>query len=102
MKPSRPTKGGLGTGSALSVPEEPGFAEVLEMIHAARGRAMAAANTELVDLYWRVGEYISRKLETATYMGRGRGGRTGSLYPAPTPEFPRLQPAEFVSDAAIF
>ena len=37
------------------------------MIQAARGRAVAAVNTTLVDLYWRVGEYISRKLETATW-----------------------------------
>jgi len=37
------------------------------MIQASRGRALAAVNTELVDLYWRVGEYISRKLETAAW-----------------------------------
>jgi len=49
------------------VPQEPAFAEVLEMIQDARGRALAAVNTALVDLYWRVGEYISRKLETAVW-----------------------------------
>jgi predicted nuclease of restriction endonuclease-like (RecB) superfamily len=54
-------------GRALSAPTEPAFAEVVEMIRAARGRALAAVNTELVDLYWRVGEYISRKLETAAW-----------------------------------
>jgi predicted nuclease of restriction endonuclease-like (RecB) superfamily len=37
------------------------------MIQAARGRALAAVNTELVGLYWQVGEYISRKLETAAW-----------------------------------
>ena len=51
--------------SALS--EERDFAEVVEMIQAARGRALAAVNTTLVDLYWRLGEYISRKLESATW-----------------------------------
>ncbi len=50
-----------------AVPEEQAFAEVVEMIQSARGRALAAVNTELVDLYYRVGEYISRKLETATW-----------------------------------
>lgn len=50
-----------------AVSEEQSFAEVVEMIQAARGRALAAVNTELVDLYYRVGEYISRKLETATW-----------------------------------
>ncbi len=43
------------------------FAEVVAMIQAARGRALAAANSELVDLYWQVGAYISHKLETAAW-----------------------------------
>src|SRR4051794_31526594 len=56
------------TTSALSkAPEEQAFAEILEMIQAARGQAVAAVNTALIDLYWRVGEYISRKLETAAW-----------------------------------
>lgn len=56
------------TASALkAAPHEQAFAEVVEMIQAARGKALAAVNTALVDLYWRVGEYISRKLETATW-----------------------------------
>lgn len=37
------------------------------MIQAARVRTLAAVNTALVDLYWRVGGYISRKLETAAW-----------------------------------
>jgi predicted nuclease of restriction endonuclease-like (RecB) superfamily len=52
---------------ALAKPEEQAFAEVVAMIQASRGRALAAVNTELVDLYWRVGEYIARKLETAAW-----------------------------------
>lgn len=35
----------------LAVPEEQAFAEVVEMIQAARGKALAAVNTALVDLY---------------------------------------------------
>ncbi len=52
---------------ASHLAEEQAFAEVMEMIEAARGRALASVNTALVDLYWRVGEYISRKLETAAW-----------------------------------
>jgi predicted nuclease of restriction endonuclease-like (RecB) superfamily len=52
---------------APSMPEEPAFDEVVAMIQAARGRALTAVNTALIDLYWRVGEYISRKLEAATW-----------------------------------
>jgi predicted nuclease of restriction endonuclease-like (RecB) superfamily len=55
------------TATLPVVSEEQAFSEVLEMIQVARGRALAAVNTTLVDLYWRVGEYISRKLATATW-----------------------------------
>ncbi len=68
LKPSKPRIPRRPAASALAAPsEEQAFAEVLEMIQAARGRALAAVNTELIDLYWQVGEYISRKLETATW-----------------------------------
>jgi predicted nuclease of restriction endonuclease-like (RecB) superfamily len=38
------------------------FAEVLTLIENARTRAVAAANTALIELYWQVGECISRKV----------------------------------------
>ncbi|HVK16984.1 MAG TPA: DUF1016 N-terminal domain-containing protein, partial [Fimbriiglobus sp.] len=41
--------------------------EIVALIDAARARAIAAVNHELVDLYWQVGEYISRKVETAAW-----------------------------------
>lgn len=47
--------------------EDESFAEVVAMIQEARGQALTAVNTALIDLYWRVGEYISRKLETAAW-----------------------------------
>jgi len=50
-----------------ALPEEQTFAEIVEMIQTARGKALAAVNTELIDLYWRIGEYISRKVETAAW-----------------------------------
>lgn len=50
--------------------EEPAFAEVVKLIHAARQRAYQVVNTEMVGLYWQVGQYISRKLAT-TEWGEG-------------------------------
>jgi predicted nuclease of restriction endonuclease-like (RecB) superfamily len=38
------------------------FDVVLEMIAAARTKAIAAVNTTLIDLYWNIGQYISRKI----------------------------------------
>lgn len=48
-------------------PSSAEFDEVLHLIEAARLRAFAAVNHELVGLYWQLGEYISRKLESATW-----------------------------------
>lgn len=47
--------------------EQAGFSEVLALIQSARNRAYQAVNTELVGLYWQVGEYISRKISSAEW-----------------------------------
>ena len=49
---------------------EASFAEVVGLIEQARMRAYQAVNTELVGLYWQIGEYISGKLAAA---GWGEG-----------------------------
>ena len=68
MKPSKPREKRPQATRALAAPsEEQTFSEVVEMIQDARGQALAAVNTALIDLYWKVGEYISRKLETAAW-----------------------------------
>ncbi len=60
-----------GTPAAVSTPpHESAFREVLALIERARARAYHAANTELIDLYWRIGEYISRKLRAAEWGDR--------------------------------
>ncbi len=38
-----------------------GFEEVLSLIDAAKARAVAAVNTALIELYWNIGQHISRK-----------------------------------------
>jgi predicted nuclease of restriction endonuclease-like (RecB) superfamily len=43
------------------------FDEVLRLIETAKGRAYQAINTELVGLYWQVGEHISHKISTAEW-----------------------------------
>ncbi|MEO0376750.1 MAG: PDDEXK nuclease domain-containing protein [Cyanobacteria bacterium P01_A01_bin.17] len=43
------------------------FAEVAEMIRVAKRRVIQTANTQLVELYWQVGAYISQKLEQAEW-----------------------------------
>jgi len=65
-----------------------GFEEVLALIESARQKAFATVNDTLVGLYWRVGEYISKKIESAEwgdgvvdelagYLARTRPGLQG-------------------------
>ncbi len=64
-----PKKGksqGLTTRAGVT-PSSSDFDEILRLIEDARGRAVAAVNTQLIHLYWQIGEYISRKLETAAW-----------------------------------
>jgi len=52
----------------MSLPaHDAAFAEVAQIIASARRRAMQSVNTALIDLYWQVGEYISRKIESAEW-----------------------------------
>jgi hypothetical protein len=46
---------------------ESSFTEAVVLIPAARDRALQAVNVELVSLYWRVGEYIQRKIDAAEW-----------------------------------
>lgn len=43
------------------------FDEVLALINTARQQAVQAVNTQLIELYWQVGAYISAKLEQAEW-----------------------------------
>jgi predicted nuclease of restriction endonuclease-like (RecB) superfamily len=43
------------------------FDEVLRLIDGARTRAVAAVNTTLIQLYWEIGQHISRKIESAAW-----------------------------------
>jgi hypothetical protein len=48
-------------------PEEVGFTEIVHLIGASRERAMQAVNTALIDLYWQIGEIISRRVAAAQW-----------------------------------
>ena len=45
--------------SRAAAGHEPAFREIIGLIAAARGRAFQAVNTELIELYWRVGQKAS-------------------------------------------
>jgi predicted nuclease of restriction endonuclease-like (RecB) superfamily len=52
---------------AASPPVEQGFDAIVRLIDAARRRAYQAVNTALIELYWQIGEQISRKIATAEW-----------------------------------
>jgi len=39
------------------------FSEIIQLIKQAQSKAIKAANTELITLYWQIGEYISKRIE---------------------------------------
>ncbi len=64
------------------------FDEVVTLIETARARAVAAVNTALIDLYWQIGEFISRRVasdgwgqgtvkQLADYIQRRQPGARG-------------------------
>ncbi len=62
--------------------EDPGFADIVRLIESSRHQALQAVNTTLIDLYWKVGETISRRLANAEW-GDGTVNQL-SLYLAKT------------------
>lgn len=40
------------------------FSEIILLIKQAQSKAIKAANTELIALYWQIGEHISKRIET--------------------------------------
>lgn len=69
------TSGNLGKGDrSASITrggaDEQAFAEVAQMIQAAGQRAYSAVNTALIDLYWQIGEVISRRITIAGWGKR--------------------------------
>lgn len=47
-----------------NVPEHKVFFHVVDLIKQSKHKVFAAVNTELIDLYWKIGEYISRKVQS--------------------------------------
>ena len=43
------------------------FIEVIELIKQSRANAIKSVNAELINLYWKIGEYISRKIQHAEW-----------------------------------
>ena len=43
------------------------FLQLVQLIQSTRYRALSTVNSELVNLYWQVGQYVSTRLEKATW-----------------------------------
>ena len=48
----------------MVAPVESAFDVVVELIRVARQQAARAVNSELIELYWRIGDYLHRKIES--------------------------------------
>lgn len=50
--------------ATLASPVERAFDEIVELIRAARQQAVRAVNTGMIELYWRIGDYLHHKIES--------------------------------------
>lgn len=75
-------------GANAKEPIETAFGEVVGLIRAARQRAAQLVNTEVTDLYWRIGRYLHHKIEAdgwakgtvvqlAAYIAQHEPGKRG-------------------------
>ena len=87
-KPAIRARSPARTAAVAGAPIETAFGEVVQLIHAARQRAAQAVNAELIDLYWRIGQYLHHKIEAdgwaqgtvvqlAAYIAQREPGRRG-------------------------
>ena len=65
--PRKGTKQSVAHPVTANPSSQDDFDEVVRLIDAARMRAVTAVNTTLIELYWTIGEYISRKIESAAW-----------------------------------
>lgn len=75
-------------GATPKEPIEAAFGEVVNLIRAARQRAAQVVNTEVIDLYWRIGQYLHHKIKAdgwakstvvqlAAYIAQREPGKRG-------------------------
>lgn len=73
--------------ASIDGPLESGFAEIAQLINSARQTTLQTVNTQMIQLYWQVGAYISDKIEKAewgegvvtqlaTYLARSQPGKS--------------------------
>jgi hypothetical protein len=65
LKPARTKKASRKSAlrsAAAATPSAADLDAVLRLIDEARARALTAVNTALMDLYWALGEYLSRRV----------------------------------------
>lgn len=62
------------------------FIEIVEIIKKSRSAALKSVNTELINLYWKIGEYISGKLKKAEW-GEGVISQLASYIQLKYPDF---------------
>ena len=69
-KPITVKVGRAGGPAAVATLVDASFAEVVHLIQHARERTYQAVNTELIDLYWRIGQFLTEKIEADGWAKR--------------------------------
>ncbi len=51
----------------ITPPKEKEFLQIISLIQTAKQKAFLAVNSELINLYWNIGEYISKKIKSTQW-----------------------------------
>ncbi len=57
----------MGLFMRLIIRREKDFLPIVSLIQSARERALLTVNTQLIDLYWNIGKYISKKIKSSEW-----------------------------------
>ena len=77
------------------------FEEILELIKQAKQKAILAVNSELIDLYWNIGKYISDKT-SADNWGKGVVSSLSEFIKEKDPSIKGFSSSELVENETIF
>jgi len=79
--------------------DEGPFAEIVQLIAAAREQAVRDVNTILIDLYWKVGDHQPQ--DRSRGVGRRHSGKARTVHRQDPAWYPWFQSAEPVPNEAV-
>ncbi len=76
------------------------FTDIIQLIKQSRTNAIKVVNAELINLYWNIGEHVSKKIEQSEW-GRLCGNRIGQFHTDTRTRNKRLLRQKYLENDAV-